>query len=38
MRHDLLNDAGKEVVFRYVMQWLSKKIIENGTVQNSSKL
>ena len=38
MRHDLLNDVGKDVVFRYVMQWLSKQIIKDGTVQNSSKL
>lgn len=38
MRHDLLNDAGKEVVFQYVMKWLSKKIIKNGTVQNIGRL
>jgi alpha-beta hydrolase superfamily lysophospholipase len=38
MRHDLLNDAGNEVVFQYVMKWLSKQIINNGTVQNNSKL
>jgi alpha-beta hydrolase superfamily lysophospholipase len=38
MRHNLLNDTGNEVVFQYVMKWLSKQIIENGTVQNSCKM
>ena len=32
MRHDLLNGAGNEDVFQYVMNWLSNTIIENGTV------
>ena len=32
MRHDLLNDAGNEVVFQYVMKWLTKNVIENGTI------
>jgi len=26
MRHDLLNDTGKEMVFRHIMRWLSKHI------------
>ena len=38
MRHDLLNDADSEVVFQYVMKWLSKQMIENGTVPNSGKM
>jgi len=38
MRHDLLKDDGNEVVFQYVMKWLSKQIIKNGTVQDNSKL
>ena len=41
MRHDLLNDAGNEAVFQYVMNWLSNQIIKkskNGTIQNSSQL
>ncbi|MDR1171759.1 MAG: lysophospholipase [Bacteroidales bacterium] len=38
MRHDLLNDTGNEVVFQYVMKWLSKKIIGNGVVQNNRKM
>jgi len=28
MRHDLLNDAGNEVVFQYVIKWLSNQIIK----------
>jgi len=36
MRHDLLNGAGNEVVFQYVMEWLMEKIIKNGAVQNNS--
>jgi len=32
MRHDLLNETDKEIVFQYVMKWLSRKIIKNGTV------
>jgi len=28
MRHDLLNDAGNEAVFQYVMQWLTNQIIQ----------
>jgi alpha-beta hydrolase superfamily lysophospholipase len=28
MRHDLLHDAGNEVVFRYVIHWLSKYVVE----------
>jgi alpha-beta hydrolase superfamily lysophospholipase len=38
MHHDLLNDTGYEAVFQYVMKWLTKKVIENGTVQNSRKM
>jgi len=38
MRHDLLNEVGNEVVFQYVMKWLSKNVIENGTIQNRSKM
>ncbi len=38
MHHDLLNDACSEVVFQYVTKWLSKKVIENGTVQNNRKM
>ena len=38
MYHDLLNDVGNEVVFYYTVKWLSKYIIEDGTVQNSRKM
>jgi len=38
MRHDLLNDAGNEVVFQYAMKWLSKNVIENGNLQNNRKM
>ena len=38
MRHDLYNDAGNEVVFQYVIKWLKKHIIKNGTIQNYCKL
>jgi len=32
MRHDLLNNDDSDDVFQYVMNWLSNKVIENGTV------
>ena len=38
MRHDLLNDTGSEMIFRYIIHWLSRNIITNGTVQNNRKL
>ena len=38
MRHDLLNEAGNEMIFRYMMYWLSKQVIKNGTFQNNSQL
>ena len=38
MHHDLLNDEGSEEVFRYVVKWLSKQIVKDGTVQNSRKM
>ena len=38
MRHDLLSDTGNEMIVRYVVNWLSKQIIKNGTVQNNSIL
>ena len=38
MRHALLNDIGNEAVFQYIMKWLSKNVIENGTIQNSRKM
>ena len=38
MHHDLLNDEGNEDVFQYVVKWLSKQIVKNGTVQNSRKM
>ena len=38
MHHDLLNDEGSEEVFRYVVKWLSKQIVKNGTVQNNHKM
>ena len=34
----MLKTAGNEVVFQYVMKWLSKQVVENGTVQNSRKM
>ena len=42
MYHNLLNDTRSEIVFQYMMKWLSKQIIEkekgNGTVQNRRKM
>ena len=32
MRHDLLNESCKDVVFQYIMKWMSQKIIQDGTV------
>ena len=36
MYHDLLFDTGKEDVFGYVMQWLSKKVVENWNYSEQS--
>ena len=38
MRHDLLNDAGKEMVFRFVMKWIYVNVLKNGNVQNNSQM
>jgi len=38
MPHDLFNDSRNEMIFKYVIFWLSKQIIKNGTVQNHSTL
>ena len=32
MPHDLLYDTDNEVVFKYMMNWLSKQIIKDGTI------
>ncbi len=38
MYHDLHTDTNNDAVFGYILQWISKSVEKNGTVQNTSKM